>query len=263
MERIVSPTVESHGILLPHSLAGGGLPIERAYLPEAVTASTSPTSVQTVQPASFAQTQAVTELAQDSYSDGTEVAAELDVEPEMKSVESPALTRIGEQGQLKPTILTASGYVAIREPAEPPRQSKPPVESVSCLSVDETDTLQLMYGLQSDDDEVREAAASELKSRGFSEVHLELARQLTCAKADVRAKLAERLPGTSGIDARLWLTWLMRDESADVRLAAIGVLATTGQSESFRRAMEIARQDRDPRIRKLVDQFDKQQKANR
>jgi hypothetical protein len=184
-------------------------------------------------------------------------------EPELKSVETAAQMRVGEEGQLRPIVQPESGHVSIREPsAARPLDDKIPTGEHR-LSVDETDTLRLMNDLHSDDAAIRDAATKELSQRSFSEVHLELARQLTSEKAEVRAAVASQLPATPGIDARVWLTWLMRDEDADVRLAAIGVLATTGPSDTLRRAMEIARQDRDPRIRKLLEQYEKQRKSGR
>ena len=38
-----------------------------------------------------------------------------------------------------------------------------------------------------------------------------------------------------GIDAHVWLVWLSRDENADVRLAALTVMATTSDPNVLRR----------------------------
>jgi hypothetical protein len=176
----------------------------------------------------------------------------------LQPVEPSASIRMGEEGQLSPIAKPASGQVALREPAIAVRQDGPPAANLNRVSVDETDTLRLMHDLNSADDEIRGVAASELLKAGFSEVHLELAQRLTSPTADVRAAVADQLPVTPGIDAKVWLTWLLRDDSAEVRLAALAVLATTGQSDTLRRAMEIARQDRDPRIHKLLEQLEKQ-----
>ena len=127
----------------------------------------------------------------------------------------------------------------------------------------EASIVEWMHELNDADPDVAQRAAGKLTAQGFTTDQLRLARQLTSADSGQRAKLAAQLPGAAGIDARLWLTWLLRDEATEVRLAALSVLATSTDPETLRRVIEIARQDRDPRVRQQVDQLDKVRRAAR
>ncbi len=93
-------------------------------------------------------------------------------------------------------------------------------------------------------------AEDELRQQGFEALQLELARQLTHPDPRVRRELAESLPAMPGIDAHVWLVWLSRDEIADVRLAALTVMATTSDPNVLRRIEQMARSDADPRVQR-------------
>ena len=173
----------------------------------------------------------------------------------------PTVFRLGEEGQLPPTknILPS---VQVRHPERVAVASfESPVVPVAAKG--ETGTIRLMHDLNESEAAVATSAAQELTARGFTEAHLQLARQFTSSDSAHRARLAAQLPGVAGIDARLWLTWLLRDEAAEVRLAALSVLATTGDPDTLRRVIEIARQDRDPRIRQQVEQLEKSRRRSR
>lgn len=114
----------------------------------------------------------------------------------------------------------------------------------------EMDTGSLMRQLRAADSWTAGRAQTELVRRGFRPVHLELARRLFDPDVEVRQRLARSLPGMQGVDAVAWLWWLARDASAEVRLAALAVLSTTGDPELLRRVEEISREDPDPRIRR-------------
>jgi hypothetical protein len=115
---------------------------------------------------------------------------------------------------------------------------------------DPTDTLRWMHALHSGDLELRARAEEELTRQGFEALQLELARQLTDPNPRVRRELAESLPAMPGIDAHVWLVWLSRDEHADVRLAAMSVMATTADPNVIRRIEQMARTDVDPRVQR-------------
>ena len=70
-----------------------------------------------------------------------------------------------------------------------------------------------------------------------------------------RRQLAMALPSIAGIDARAWLWWLLKDEDADVRLTAATLLATTTDVRLLRELWQVARQDDDPRIRRLAEKL--------
>ncbi len=114
------------------------------------------------------------------------------------------------------------------------------------------DVLDLMRRLHDDDQAAAGAARGELARRGFGARELELARRLTDPRPEVRRELAEVLAGLAGVDAVVWLRWLSRDQDADVRLAAVTVMATTGDPALLREIEEIARQDPHPRVREAA-----------
>jgi hypothetical protein len=107
-----------------------------------------------------------------------------------------------------------------------------------------------MHALHSGDLELRARAEEELQRQGFEALQLELARQLTDPDPRVRRELAESLPAMPGIDAHVWLVWLSRDERAEVRLAAMTVMATTADPNVLRRIEQMARTDADPRVQR-------------
>ena len=98
------------------------------------------------------------------------------------------------------------------------------------------DVLDLMRRLRGDDEGQRAEARRELARRGFSEVDLELARQLFSPDVETRKQLARAVPRLSSVDAAQWLMWLALDPQPEVRLAAISTLATTGDPAVLDRA---------------------------
>ena len=121
------------------------------------------------------------------------------------------------------------------------------------------DVLDLMRRLQQADDNAQQAEARrELVRRGFSEVDLELARQLFSPDTESRKQLARAVPRLSSVDAAKWLMWLAQDPQPEVRLAAVSTLATTGDPSLLDRVEALARSDRDPQVQALADQIAKQ-----
>jgi HEAT repeat protein len=113
----------------------------------------------------------------------------------------------------------------------------------------------VMRGLQAVDSPAAAEARAELVRRGFSEVHLKLAQQLFDPDPEVRKQLARTLPQLQSIDAGPWLLRLTQDEDAEVRLAALTLLATTGDPTMLSRVQEIARQDRDPAVQRTIERL--------
>jgi hypothetical protein len=79
-------------------------------------------------------------------------------------------------------------------------------------------------------------------------VEIAVAEQFATADANVRRRLAESLAGLRGIDAKPWLIWLSHDIKAEVRLAALTVMATSGETEMLARVAELASVDSDPQV---------------
>lgn len=98
----------------------------------------------------------------------------------------------------------------------------------------------VMQHLHTSDEARIAAATSELFRRGFTPVHLPLARAMTHPDAAVRLKLVEALPQLRDIDPRPWLVHLSADDDAGVRRAAQGILRTGENSAATpRRASEL------------------------
>jgi hypothetical protein len=115
-----------------------------------------------------------------------------------------------------------------------------------------------MRRLRAEDSGQQAEARRELVRRGFSEVDLELARQLFSPDTESRKQLARAVPRLSSVDAAKWLMWLALDPQPEVRLAAVSTLATTGDPGLLDRVEALARSDRDPQIQALADQIAKQ-----
>jgi hypothetical protein len=120
------------------------------------------------------------------------------------------------------------------------------------------DALDLMRRLRADDADQQAEARRELVRRGFSEVDLQLARQLFSPDVETRKQLARTVPRLSSVDAAQWLMWLAQDPEPDVRLVAISMLATTGDPALLDRVEAMARNDHDPQIKALEEQIRKQ-----
>jgi hypothetical protein len=197
-----------------------------------------------------------------------------DVAAEVASTEAPVDQDDGSSGEPNPLLAEA----AANEPAYPLESMD---ESVIHLhqplnispqsheeppGADPTDTLRWMHALHAPDLRLRERAEAELGRQGFEAFQIDLARQLTDPDPRIRRELAESLPAMPGIDARVWLLWLSRDERAEVRLAAMAVMATTGDPAVIKRLEQMARTDTDPQVQRqgerLLDAHDAERRPS-
>ncbi len=158
----------------------------------------------------------------------------------------------------------ATRQTAHAEAARPANTATLPVSVVESLPMKSFDTLKavdvldLMRKLRSESESDRTPARQELLRRGFSEVDLELARQLFSPDTEVRKQLALAVPRLASVDAARWLMWLAADPQPEVRLAAITTLATTGDPSLLDRVEAMARKDSDERVQAVADQIAKQ-----
>ncbi len=106
-----------------------------------------------------------------------------------------------------------------------------------------------MQLLHSSDAAVADAAREELARRGHSPAAIELSGRLTNADPGVRAESAAALLQMADFDARPWLLWLSRDESPQVRLVAVTLMATSRETQMLRRVKEMASSDAEERVR--------------
>jgi HEAT repeat protein len=89
-----------------------------------------------------------------------------------------------------------------------------------------------------------------------------LARKLFDPNPEVRKALARALPRLQSVDAGPWLLRLSRDEDAEVRLAAITLMATTGDPSLLGQVEAAARQDPDPRIQEQAERIAQQREMS-
>lgn len=105
------------------------------------------------------------------------------------------------------------------------------------------------------------AAESELKRRGFNPLQLSIARRVYHPDRNVRLQLVRDLPGIPGIGATDWLITMAGDAHEDVRLAAITLLATTGDPAVVAQVESMARNDPSERIRSQAERLTKRRET--
>ena len=117
------------------------------------------------------------------------------------------------------------------------------------------ETIRLVMLLHEGDHHQVAQAQAGLREQGFSQGQIEVAKLLFDRDPRVRQQWARQLPLVPGMNAKPWLLWLMKDESADVRVVAVSVLATSNDPDLLERMREIAAQDADPRVRKQAERY--------
>jgi hypothetical protein len=105
-----------------------------------------------------------------------------------------------------------------------------------------------------DDRQLAPAAERELRRRGFSDVELQLAERLADPNPEVRRDLALALPQLA-VDTQRWLVWLSEDDDADVRLAAVTVMATSRDPLLHNRLRELRGSETDARIVQQLERW--------
>lgn len=106
----------------------------------------------------------------------------------------------------------------------------------------------LLGDLQSPGTPQASAAAAELHRRGFSLREIEIGKHLTSPDAAERTKYTEQLPST-GIAVKPWLLYLSTDPDAEVRRAAVAIMATSNDPELKAKLRELAITDPDEIVR--------------
>jgi hypothetical protein len=106
------------------------------------------------------------------------------------------------------------------------------------------------------------ACAEELiHRRGFGRLSKGTVEQLFSGQAPDRVQLVDEVLTTPGINARPWLLLLVDDTNADVRLAAVSVMATSSDPDLVEKAWQTAIRDRDPRIASLAGRLRERRSA--
>jgi hypothetical protein len=135
--------------------------------------------------------------------------------------------------------------------------------SQASFSLAEADALQLIKQLQ-DDSEIKTAdAEAELIRRGFSRAQLKLACRLFDPNPAKRKELVQQLPDMQNVNALPWLLWLCHDPDAEVRLAAITMLATSLDPTVLDQLQQIVQSDPDAAVRRLAERITLQRNSLR
>jgi hypothetical protein len=113
-------------------------------------------------------------------------------------------------------------------------------------------TQQLLQAWQDASANQRPAIEEELAGRGFKHLPPKLVRQFLSDDFAERSRVVDTVLTEPNVDARPWLLLLAEDESADVRLLAITVMATSDDVVLVEKAWQTAVHDRDPRIADLA-----------
>ncbi len=157
--------------------------------------------------------------------------------------------------------------LSVSEPAPPPatsvlqivRSENDAANQVPAYDEElaKTETDVLMRWLHAEDPSVASRAEAELRRRSFTDVHLELARRLFDPDPAVRIELARTLPKLTSVNPVPWLLWLSRDPRNEVRLAAISLMATTGDPELLARIRQMASEDSDAAVQRVAERLEK------
>ncbi len=88
--------------------------------------------------------------------------------------------------------------------------------------------------------------------RRFGRLSRELVGLYTSNQPQERLRLTELVTATPGVNSRPWLLMLADDSQADVRLAAVTLMATSTDPILVEKAWQTAIRDKDPRVAKLA-----------
>jgi hypothetical protein len=105
------------------------------------------------------------------------------------------------------------------------------------------------------------ASSEELTQRGLGRLSKATVERLLSDQAQDRAQLVDEVLTTPGINARPWLLLLADDANANVRLAAVSVMATSSEPELLEKAWQTAIRDSDPRIAGLAGRLRERRSA--
>jgi hypothetical protein len=99
-----------------------------------------------------------------------------------------------------------------------------------------------------------------LKQLGFGRISAPLVQKLFSSPQD-RLQLVDEVLKERSINARPWLVMLAGDPDAEVRLAAVTVMATSTDAALVEQAWQSAIHDRDPRIAALATRLKERRAA--
>lgn len=140
-----------------------------------------------------------------------------------------------------------------------PRQPKPLSAEAVSTAVPSESVRSLMERWLAAYDKGKEADRTKLEAslaaRGFKLLPEKLVRAYVSADDTSRPRIIDRVFAEPKIDSRLWLALLAEDENAEVRLAAVTMMATSSDAGLVEKAWQVSIRDRDPRIADLASRI--------
>ncbi len=119
------------------------------------------------------------------------------------------------------------------------------------------DDKSVMHWLGSPHQVLRDKARLELISRGFDNTQLNIATQIASGDVQTRIALIDSIARSDSIDPRPWLLMMLGDESREVKLRVISILATMRDPDVSSRLRMHLVDERDPtvafRIRRVLE----------
>ncbi len=113
-------------------------------------------------------------------------------------------------------------------------------------------TLEVIWKLHAQDPRIQEHARSELESRHFTAVDLELASRLSHPEIAQRLQVVRELPLMQREDRKKWLYYMTKDPDESVRYAAAAALITSSDPRLLRQLKADMTSDPSPRIQSLI-----------
>ncbi len=119
------------------------------------------------------------------------------------------------------------------------------------------DDKSVVHWLASPHASLRDKAKLELIARGFNGTQLAIATELATGDVATRIELIDSISRSSAVDPRPWLMMMLDDESRDVKLRVISILATMKDPDVNQRLRMHLVDERDPtvaaRIRRVLN----------
>jgi hypothetical protein len=148
-------------------------------------------------------------------------------------------------------------------PSSPPDERPPQHLEAMESPLAEVDSRTLLQRWLSADAANKAALEMHLAKRGFGRLSEPFVRQFSSSRTEDRLEFVDKVVTTPRVDARPWLMLLAEDRDADVRLAAVTIMATSNDATLVEKAWQAAIHDRDPRIAGLAERLRERRAATR
>lgn len=188
-----------------------------------------------------------------SSADLSSSMAQVEREPHHASASRsmPGIARANGEASINPPD-RLPGILADSPAAPRPIQDVPRVESPHLPPLENAPLFDLVWKLRDRRAEVAQAAEVELRRRGFTDAHLELALKITQPDAIARTAVVRRIPTIPGIQTTAWLYLMTKDPDETVRYLATAILMTSRDPRLQKQIRADLAIDPSPRVRELI-----------